>query len=84
MGLTTDKILFAIKLRDDWIAREKEMEEKIGNLQNSSSKDDIQAAQKSLERIKQQVAYYASLTRDMKKDIKPAKFDQLLNALFKA
>ena len=81
--MTTNKILFTIKLRDDWIVREKEMEKEIEVLQNSNSKDELATAQKSLERIKKQVANYSNLTRDMKKDVKPAKIDHLLNALFK-
>jgi hypothetical protein len=37
-----------------------------------------------LELIKEQVAYYEALARDMKKNVKPSKIPHLLNSLMKS
>ncbi|MEE9150297.1 MAG: hypothetical protein V3U20_00495 [Thermoplasmata archaeon] len=77
--MDTGKILFALQERDRWIEREMEVRSEI----KSSLKAEKQAKQEELVRIKEQVAYYDALARDMKKSVKPSKVSHLLNSLIK-
>ena len=77
--MDSEKILFAIQERDKW--REREME--LSNALISTPRGERRAKRQELERIKEQVAYYEALTRDMKKNVKPLKVSHLLNSLCK-
>jgi hypothetical protein len=75
--MDTEKILFALQERERWKEREMELQNEI----KSSPKSERQAKQEELERIKEQVAYYDALARDMKKSVKPSKVSHLLHSL---
>ena len=75
--MDTEKILFALQERERWKEREMELQNEI----KSSPKSERQAKQEELERIKEQVAYYDALARDMKKSVQPSKVSHLLNSL---
>lgn len=79
MGMDTEKILLALQERDRWKEREREVSEEI----KRSPKEERRAKQEELERIKEQVAYYDALARDIKKSVKPSKLPHLLNSLLR-
>jgi predicted ATPase len=75
--MDTEKILLALEERDRWKERETEMENEIKRL----PKVERRPKQKELAQIKEQVAYYDALAKDMKKSVRPSKISNLLNAL---
>ncbi|UCG69417.1 MAG: hypothetical protein JSV09_16885 [Thermoplasmata archaeon] len=75
--MDTEKILFALQERDRWKEREIEVKKEI----KLSPIEERRVKQEELERIKEQVAYYDALARDMKKSIKPSKVPHLLKSL---
>jgi hypothetical protein len=75
--MDTEKILLALEERDRWKERETEMENEIKRL----PKVDRKPKQKELAQIREQVAYYDALAKDMKKSVRPSKISNLLNAL---
>lgn len=75
--MDTEKILLALEERERWIERETDLKNEIKSL----PKDEKKAKQKELTQIREQVAYYDALTRDMKKSVRPSKLSNLLNAL---
>lgn len=72
-----EKILFALQERDRWKEREILVKNKIKTL----PKGEKRVKQEELEKIKEQVAYYDALAKDMKKTVKPSKISHLLNSL---
>ena len=75
--MDTEKILLALEERNRWIERETDMQNEIKNL----PKEDKKTKQKELIQIREQVAYYDALAKDMKKSVRPSKLSNLLNAL---
>ncbi len=75
--MDTEKILLALEERDRWKEREADMQNEIKSL----PKDEKKAKQKELTQIREQVAYYDALAKDMKKSVRPSKLSNLLNAL---
>ena len=75
--MDVEKILLALQERDRWKERELELENEI----KSAPKEEKTARREELEQIKEQVAYYDALTKDMKKSVKPSKVSHLLNSL---
>ena len=77
--MDTEKILLALEERERWKERELEVLEEIKTTPKGQRKE----KQEELTLIREQVAYYDALTRDMKKSVKPSKVSQLLGALIK-
>ena len=77
--MDTEKILLALEERERWMERESEVIEEI----KTTPKGQRREKQEELSLIREQVAYYDALTRDMKKSVKPSKVSQLLGALIK-
>jgi hypothetical protein len=77
--MDTEKILLALEERERWMEREIEVIQEI----KSTPKGQRKEKQEELILIREQVAYYDALTRDMKKSVKPSKVSQLLGALIK-
>lgn len=77
--MDTEKILLALQERDRWVEREEEVKKEIKNLPRRERQGKLE----ELERIKEQVAYYDALARDMKKSVQPSKVSHLLNSLIK-
>ncbi len=75
--MDTEKILLALEERNRWKEREADMQNEIKSL----PKEDKKIKQKELTQIKEQVAYYDALAKDMKKSVRPSKLSNLLNAL---
>ncbi len=77
--MDTEKILLALEERERWMERESEVIQEI----KSTPKGQRREKQEELSLIREQVAYYDALTKDMKKSVKPSKVSQLLGALIK-
>ncbi len=77
--MDTEKILLALEERERWKERELEVLAEL----KSTPKDQRREKQEELSLVREQVAYYDALTRDMKKTVKPSKVSQLLGALIK-
>lgn len=77
--MDSEKILLALEERDRWKEREYGLREEIKSLPRQEKRQRRQ----ELELIKEQVAYYEALARDMKKSVKPSKVPQLLHSLIK-
>jgi hypothetical protein len=75
--MDTEKILLALEERDRWKEREEDMQNEIKDL----PKEEKKTKQKELIQIREQVAYYDALAKDMKKSVRPSKLSNLLNAL---
>lgn len=75
--MDVEKILLALEERDRWLERESELKEEI----KASPKEEKAAKKEELERIREQVAYYDALAKDMKKSVQPSKVSHLLNTL---
>ena len=75
--MDTEKILLALEERDRWKEREFELREVMKALPRLEKRQ----KREELELIKEQVAYYEALARDMKKSVKPSKVPHLLNSL---
>ena len=75
--MDTANILLALEERDRW----KEREEDLQNELKHAPKEEKKAKHKELAQIKEQVAYYDALAKDMKKSVRPSKLSNLLNAL---
>ena len=75
--MDTEKILFALQERDRWIARETELKKEISR----GSREEKEAKAEELGRIKEQIAYYDALARDMKKSVRPSGISHLMNSL---
>jgi hypothetical protein len=75
--MDTEKILLALEERDRWIERETDIQNEIKSL----PKEEKKIKQKELVQIREQVAYYDALAKDMKKSVRPSKLSNLLNAL---
>ena len=75
--MDTEKILLALEERDRWKEREVDMQNEIQSL----PKEEKKTKQKELIQIREQVAYYDALAKDMKKNVRPSKLSNLLNAL---
>jgi hypothetical protein len=75
--MDTENILLALEERDRWREREEDLQNELKDAPKSEKK----AMQKELAQIKEQVAYYDALAKDMKKSVRPSKLSNLLNAL---
>jgi hypothetical protein len=75
--MDTEKIVLALEERDRWKARELQMERDIWN----SPKTERAQKREMLMQIREHVAYYDALARDMKKSVKPSRLSHLLNSL---
>jgi hypothetical protein len=75
--MDTEKILLALEERERWMEREEDMRREI----KETPKHQRQEKQEELVRIKEQVAYYDALAKDMKKSTKPPKVSHLMNSL---
>ena len=75
--MKTEEILLAIKELESW----KERKEKILDELMTLSDDEKTEKKKELEKINEQIAYYESLIKDMKKEVKPPKLAHLLDAI---
>jgi hypothetical protein len=75
--MDSEKILLALEERDRWKEREFELRETMKALPRQEKRQ----KRDELELIKEQVAYYEALARDMKKSVKPSKVPHLLNSL---
>jgi tetrahydromethanopterin S-methyltransferase subunit B len=61
-----------------WVQRRRELEEALAELDRQES-----FLLEELSRVEEQVAYYGSLARDMKRTLDPPKLSQLLRSLRK-
>lgn len=77
--MDTEKILLALEERERWREREEEVPREI----KTTPKGERQAKQEELDIIREQVAYYDALARDMKKSVNPSKVSRLISALMK-
>ncbi|MCG2826059.1 MAG: hypothetical protein L6265_05655 [Thermoplasmatales archaeon] len=75
--MKTEEILLAINELENW----RDRKEKILNELSGLSGDEKTEKKKELEKINEQIAYYESLIRDMKKEVKPPKIGHLLDAI---
>lgn len=75
--MKTEEILLAINELESW----KERKEKILDELMTLSDDEKTEKKKELEKINEQIAYYESLIKDMKKEVKPPKLAHLLDAI---
>lgn len=75
--MKSEEILLAIKELENWRNRKK----KILNELMTLSDDEKTEKKKELEKINEQIAYYESLIKDMKKEVKPPKIGHLLDAI---
>ena len=75
--MKSEEILLAIKELESW----RERKEKILNELTTLSDDEKTEKKKELEKTNEQIAYYESLIRDMKKEVKPPKIAHLLNSI---
>jgi hypothetical protein len=72
-------ILRTLSELDRWKRRRDELRAEIGFLRRWTP-----AARAELEKVERQVSYYEALTRDMKREVKPAGIADLLRTFFKA
>jgi cob(I)alamin adenosyltransferase len=75
--MKSEEILLAIKELENWMDRK----EKISNELMTLSGDEKTEKKKELEKTNGQIAYYESLIKDMKKEVKPPKIGHLLNSI---
>ena len=75
--MKSEEILLAIKELESW----RERKEKILNELTTLSDDEKTEKKKELEKTNEQIAYYESLIKDMKKEVKPPKLSHLLDAI---
>ena len=75
--MKSEEILLAIKELENW----RDRKEKILNELMTLSDDEKTEKKKELEKINEQIAYYESLIKDMKKEVKPPKLGHLLDAI---
>ncbi len=75
--MKSEEILLAIKELESW----RDRKEKILNELMTLSDDDKTEKKRELKKINEQIAYYESLTKDMKKEVKPPKLGHLLDAI---
>lgn len=75
--MKTEEILLAINELENWRNRK----EKILNELTTLSDDEKTEKKKELEKTNEQIAYYESLIKDMKKEVKPPKLAHLLDAI---
>jgi hypothetical protein len=71
-------ILRTLSELDRWKRRRDELRAETGFLRRWTP-----AARAELEKVKRQVSYYEALTRDMKREVKPAGIADLLRTFFK-
>jgi cob(I)alamin adenosyltransferase len=75
--MKSEEILLAIKELENW----RDRKEKILNELMTLSDDEKTEKKRELEKINEQIAYYESLIKDMKKEVKPPKIGHLLDAI---
>ncbi len=75
--MKTEEILLAINELESW----KERKEKILNELRALVDDKKTEKQKELKKINEQIAYYESLIKDMKKEVKPPRVGHLLDVI---
>lgn len=75
--MKSEEILLAIKELESWRDRKERI---TGELEKLSG-DEKNEKKKELEKINEQIAYYESLIKDMKKEVKPPKLAHLLDAI---
>ena len=75
--MKSEEILLAIKELENW----RDRKEKILNELMTLSDDEKTEKKRELEKINEQIAYYESLIKDMKKEVKPPKLGHLLDAI---
>jgi len=75
--LKCDKILLALKELKLWEDRRNELAKNLVILRN------VKTASKTreLEKVKRQISYYDSLTKDMKKEFKPTTLSDFLSSI---
>ncbi len=76
-GIDSEKILFVLEERDKWRRRQVDLENEL-KFMRAGEKN---AKMNDLEKIKEQVAYYDTLAREIKKTVKPSKVSHLLNSI---
>lgn len=76
-GIDSEKILFVLEERDKWRRRQVDLEKEL-KFMRTGEKD---AKLNDLENIKEQVAYYDTLAREIKKTVKPSKVSHLLDSI---
>jgi predicted nucleic acid-binding Zn-ribbon protein len=67
---------FLLQERDRWVARKKELESEISKIDQEDSR-----LRGELEKIREQAAYYESLTRDMKRELQPSSVSGMLKSM---
>jgi hypothetical protein len=75
--LSCDKILIAIKELELWESRQKTLSKNLkllGNINATNRKGE-------LKKVKRQINYYDSLTKDMKKEFRPSTISEFLNSI---
>ena len=72
-------ILRTLSELDRWTRRRDELRAELGFLGRWR-----RSARAELEKVERQVSYYEALTRDMKREVKPAGIADLLRTFFKA
>jgi hypothetical protein len=72
-----EKILIAIRELEAWEKRNKKLRSELKRL-NTEGKEELDP---KLEKVNQQMHYYESLTRDMKREVKPSNLSDLMRAL---
>ncbi|MDI6917678.1 MAG: hypothetical protein QMC80_07785 [Thermoplasmatales archaeon] len=75
--MKSGEILLAIKELENWRNRKEKIKDELKKL----SDDEKTEKKKELEKINEQIAYYESLIRDMKKEVKPPKIGHLLDTI---
>ena len=75
--MKSGEILLAIKELESWRSRK----EKILNELATLSHDEKTEKKKELEKINEQIEYYETLIKDMKKEVKPPKLGHLLDTI---
>jgi hypothetical protein len=77
MEFKCDRILMAIKELELWEKRRKELAKNMVIIQNVK----VASKTKELNKVKRQIKYYDSLTKDMKKEFKPSTLNDFLTSI---
>ncbi len=72
--MKSKEILIAIEELEKW----KKRKEEVKNARKTASDIEKTQMKKELEKINEQIEYYAGLIKDMKKDIKPPSVEDIL------
>jgi hypothetical protein len=75
--LSCNKILIAIKELELWESRQKTLSKNLKLLGNTNPAN----KKNELKKVKRQISYYDSLTKDMKKEFRPSTISEFLNSI---